>query len=371
LDEIERAQLSVLDIEPQDAHGYLRASQAMADNKRYDRALAYCRHASVLEPNAPQPYAEALTYAELSHDSQSMEWAAGNLLSRDWPLDNKGLQEKAEYQLKNLADILAREKRKTEADRMGVSLNRFKVRDLVIQLSWEGEANLDLEVKEPIGTVCSYQQRQTPGGGTLIGDTLAEPNNEAYVAAEAFSGEYELTVRRIWGRPLGAKATLKIIQHQGTSQPRERIETIVFDREHKMKVVLDEGRRTALAKVPPASVNQKAATASADRARVMNKLRALADPDLVDSGSGMQGGLSSPGMSSGGSSGSRLPNVTGQGGQAFQQGIFSPFNNAMDLTAQAVVSDDRRYVTLSMAPVFQTATKVQPTPVLSFIPGGR
>ncbi len=371
LDEIERAQLSVLDIEPQDAQSYLRASQAMADNKRYDRALAYCRHASVLEPNAPQPYAEALTYAELSHDSQSMEWAAGNLLSRDWPVDSKGWQEKAEYQLKNLADILAREKRKTEADRTEVSLNRFKVRDLVIQLSWEGEANLDLEVKEPIGTVCSYQQRQTPGGGTLIGDSLADPNNESYVAAEAFSGEYDVTVRRIWGRPLGAKATLKIIQHQGTAQPRERIETIVFDREHKLKVVLDEGRRTSLAKVPPASVNQKPATASADRARVMNKLRAMADPDLVDSGSGMQGGLSSPGMSSSGSSGSRLPNVTGQGSQAFQQGIFSPFTNGMDLTAQAVVSDDRRYVTLSMAPVFQTATKVQSTPVLSFIPGGR
>jgi tetratricopeptide (TPR) repeat protein len=373
LDEIERAQLSVMDIEPQNAQSYLRAAQAMADNKQYDRALAFCRHASVLEPNAPQPYADALGYAELSHDSQAMEWAAGNLLSRDWPADNKGLQEKAEYQLKNLADILAQEKRRAEAERMASSLNRFKVRDLMIELSFEGEADLDLEVKEPIGTICSYQQRQTEGGGTFMGDTLADPNRKSYVAAEAFSGDYEVTVRRVWGRPLGAKATLKIITHQGTPQQRERIETVTLDRDHKMKVALDEGRRTSLAKVPPASASQQPALASArpDRGRVFNKLRALADPDFADSGSSVQGGLSAPGISVNGSSGSRLPNVTAQGGQAFQQGIFSPVNGGADLTAQAEVSADRRYVTVSLAPVLQTVSRIQPTPVLSFIPGTR
>jgi hypothetical protein len=369
LDDIERAQLSAMDMEPQNAQSYLRAAQAMADNKRYDQALAFCRHAALLEPNAPEPYAQALGYAELGHDSQAMEWAAGNLLSRDWPVDNKGFQEKAEYQLKNLAGILAQEKRQAEAGRMASSLNHCKVRDLVIEISYEGEADVDLEVKEPNGTICSYQQRQTEGGGTLMGDTLAEPNHKTYVAAEAFAGENEVTLRRVWGRPLGGKVTVKIASHQGTPQQRERIETIVLDREHKMKVVLDEGRRTTLAKVAPTAAYQKPVLASANRSRVFNKLRALADPNFTDSGSGLRGGVSSQGTSAG-SSGLQIPNVTAQGGQAFQQGIFSPVNGGMDLTAQAEVTSDRRYVTVSLAPVFQTANRVQ-LPVMSFIPGGR
>src|SRR5207248_8665326 len=42
VEEIERAQLSVVDLEPRDARGYLRAPTGTADNKRWDGALACC-----------------------------------------------------------------------------------------------------------------------------------------------------------------------------------------------------------------------------------------------------------------------------------------------------------------------------------------
>src|SRR5205085_8743790 len=88
-EEIERARVSAVDLEPTDAQGFVRASKVLADQKRYDRALAFCRQASLLEPNVPDPYEQVLMYADLTKDPDAMEWAAGSLLRRDWPADNK------------------------------------------------------------------------------------------------------------------------------------------------------------------------------------------------------------------------------------------------------------------------------------------
>src|SRR5262249_40067081 len=75
-EEIERAEVSLADLEPQDAEGYLKASRALAGLKRWDRALALCRQAALLEPNVPEAYADALNYAEMARDTDAMEWAA-------------------------------------------------------------------------------------------------------------------------------------------------------------------------------------------------------------------------------------------------------------------------------------------------------
>src|SRR5262249_44246546 len=115
--DIERAQLSVIDIEPQDAQSYLRAAKSMKDSKRLDRAGAFCRQASLLDPDAPQPYEEALRYAEEGKDHEAMEWAASNLLSRDWPVNNTELHDKASGRLKDLAQTLLADNRRAEADR--------------------------------------------------------------------------------------------------------------------------------------------------------------------------------------------------------------------------------------------------------------
>jgi tetratricopeptide (TPR) repeat protein len=389
-EDIERAQLSLLDLQPQSARGYLQASQAVAEEKRYDQALAFCRQAAQLEPNLPQVYTQALTYADKLRDSQAMEWAAGNLLRRDWPTNNGDLQVKAQSQLKSFAEILKANQRAAEADRMVSSADRYKIRDLVIELSWQGEAGLAMQVKEPIGTIASFEQRQTPGGGTLIGDSLtigdslADPAS-AYVAAEAFSGEYEVTIRRLYGQPLGAKAKLKIIQHKGTPEQIERIETVVLDRDAKVKVVLDQGRRVGLAPVAPATPSTSRLTKpdamtarKAGSDNVFNKLRALADPELVMSDSPVRGGLASMGIATDGRPGSSLGSPAG-GAVAGQQGIDAFGNNGIDLTAQAALESNRdgtRYVRLSVAPVFQTLPRLsagftaQPV-IVPGIPGGQ
>jgi hypothetical protein len=371
-EDIERARVSLIDLQPQDVNGYLQASKAMADIKQFDRALAYCRQAALLQPNVPYPYEEALLYAELAKDTQAMEWAAGNLLRKDWPVENDDLHVKAGRKLQDLAKDL-QGKNKAEAERMVQAAGEQRQRDLILSLHWQGEADLDLEVKEPIGTLCSFRQRQTPGGGILIGDTLADTSRETYVAAKAFTGEYEVTLRRIWGRPLGGKATLEIIQHQGTPRETRRRETIVFDRQHTLTVALDDGRRTSAEYVPPAAKQRRENTVEqASSGSALNQLRALADPEFTGSeSSGLRGGLASLGVRVPSKTVPRPIERTQSDGVLYQTKVPQVVANSGDVTAQATVSPDRSEIRVKLSPVFQSVNKTPSMPAVTnpLIPG--
>src|SRR5262249_21562082 len=181
---------SVAALEPLDSQGFLKAAQAMADQGRFDRALAFCRQAALLEPNVPHPYADALVYAEKSKDADAVAWAAGNLARRDWPFKNQEYQAKAKDIVRNVA---GQTKRKADLERLQAAMQANQQRDLSIKLSWSGkDGALSLKVKEPTGSVCSFLNRQTIGGGTLLGGTLDQERGETYVAAEAFPGEYTI-----------------------------------------------------------------------------------------------------------------------------------------------------------------------------------
>jgi len=347
----------------------------MADARKWDKALAFCQEASALEPNAAAPYTEALLYADKAHSTEAMKWAAGNLIKRDWPVDNDALHLQAKEKLKQAAAHVKDEARRAELEDLLNAVSQTQDRDLVVQLGWSGEAYLDLEVKEPVGTVCSYMHRQSPGGGTLVGSGLAKENRRAYVCAEGFAGDYQVKVRRIWGQPLGAKATLTIIEHQGTPQETQRRETVVFDREQTVTVALNQGRRTVSAQVPAEASWPRSHVVKQPTKKdwdVMTKMRALADPELEASLVGMQGGASSFGVPVQPNAAPAGPGA-GNGGQiVFQAGVV-PLNPTLtNLTAQATVSGDRRYVRLSVVPQFNGITGVQniPFPIVHFLPGG-
>jgi hypothetical protein len=372
-EDIRRARLSAVALNPQDAQGFLNGARALAEARQWNRALAFCRQAAQLEPNLPAPYADALAYAELAKDSQAMEWAVGNLLRRDWPMDNRELHLKAQRKLEALAEVLENEGRKAEGQRMRTTLARLQERDLVIRLTWQdgtGPADLELEVKEPIGAVCSSQQRQTPGGGTLLGNNLSERNSVRYVAAEAFPGTYELTVRRLWGQPLGSRALLEVIQGQGTPQETHRVFSVAADSKQTIKLHVPSGRRTSLAAVPPPGAQQQAKEAAEERTPggIMAKLRDVADPDFSEYQK-THGGV---GTAGGGWTPNDEPAVRQGPEQLAYQAAVAPLSGSgVDLTARAIISSDQRSVRLSLTPVFQTAARsTGPVVNLPIIPGG-
>src|SRR5262249_18724263 len=152
------------------------------------------------------------------------------------------------------------------------------------------------------------------------------------------------------------------------------------DGEAYVKVHLDAGRRTDLAAVPPPSARHSdlPAPRSARPDRVYNLLRSMAEPSYAGGKRGMSGGTSAEGALS-----EPPPDVvpTDIGAEVLLQskgaavehqnrlGNESCLQAGAEMQGRAVISADRREVTMSMAPVFQTATDV-PGVKLSLIPGG-
>ena len=50
---------------------------------------------------------------------------------------------------------------------------KLDVRDVTVSVTWTGEADVDLVVEEPAGTVCSLQNPRTTAGGVMLGDSFA------------------------------------------------------------------------------------------------------------------------------------------------------------------------------------------------------
>jgi tetratricopeptide (TPR) repeat protein len=372
-EEIRRARLSAVALDPKDSTGFMEAARTLAQHKQYDRALAFCRQAAQLEPNLAQPYADALAYAELGKDSQAMEWAVSNVLGHDWPADNQNLQLQAQTSLEGLVQILRKEKRDAEADRLEAALQKHRHRDLVITLSWEngngGSADLDLVVKEPCGSTCSMEQRQTPGGGTLLANHLTDMNHVSYVAAQAFSGEYEIIVRRNWGQTVGNKAKLKIVSHlAGTAQKLHPLVTLDLNQPQIVKVKLVDGRRTTMAVVPPTPPPQSTAAQEERKGpSIYSKLYGLAHADFS--------GAKNETRAAGWTPGARLPSaaylpIRKQPERTLFQTGLTPMASGVDLTAQAVLSADRQSLRLSVTPFFQSGPGSGQRVNMPLIPGG-
>jgi len=358
-DEIRRVRLSGIALDPADAQGFMSAARAMADRKQFDRAIAYCKQAAELEPSDSQAYEVALAYAENAKDSNAMEWAFGNLVGQDWPVDNIVIQQNAKKRLAALTTTLKADKRTDEATRLESALQRFNQRDLVVQLVWAnaGDAcELEMQVKEPTGNVCSVQQKQSPGGGLMIGFNLIDKEPSAqYIASQAFSGAYEITVSRVYGQPVGNRARLIITENAGTPQQTRRIETVEVNQKATFTINLKEGRRTELATVSPAAEQRKEKGAREER-DAFNDLRAIASANFV--------GATTPRGSV-----AALASKDRAGKTPLAQNASLPTGNGVQLATQ-VRPGHGGGLDLVIRPFFQAGNANRAAMNLSVIPGG-
>jgi len=338
-EEIERAEVASADLEPLDSKGFERAAKGMAQSKNYDRAVAFARQASFLDPANSQPLLDTLAYAELGNKPEMMNWAASRLLSQDWADNNEKIHEKTRGQLDSMARRV--EPRDPEAARLlKDTLNTQLRRDLVVHLAYQGDADVDLRMKEPTGSVCSILQKQTIGGGTHLGNDILSRGHESYIASEAFSGEYEIRVEKVWGKPMGDKAQLRIIRHQGTPQQYEEVMQLDLSKEVKpIKLKLENGRRREFAYVAPPAQIKKTINRSELANNVQNKLRNIANPAVVGS-TGPKVVMVTPG-SEVASMNPPAPAVKQPETQVlYQTRVNSFMKNALDMTTDVVLSAD-------------------------------
>jgi hypothetical protein len=302
-----------------------------------------------------------------------MEWAVGKLVSQDWPVDNEFIHQNARRRLDSLAVTLKNDNRASDADKLKSAIQRHNQRDLIVKLVWDnagGPCELEMKVKEPCGSVCNLEQKQTPGGGIMLGYNLTdkEPNSN-YVVAEAFAGEYEINVSRVYGQPLGNRARLEIIQNAGTPQQSRKLEVINLDRTAPIKIQLKGGRRTELAVVSPAATQRKVQPKDAVAlGNAFNELRALSNPNFAGA-AGVRGGAGTPGA--------QVPTVASLAARdretkaaTVAQNAITPVGGGVPMTSQVRVSADQRSMDMVVRPFFDMGNASLKRSSLSVIPGG-
>ncbi len=351
-EEIERVLLSRVDFTATDLPNLLYTAAYLTRFGGDRLALKLYRQASRIEPTRPEPYVLGLDLAQRLKDHEAVAWAAAGILAHAWMRGYETLHRRAENAAAQAAVELEKQGLSEQAEQVRKAVAEARRRDLIVELSWSGDADLDLIVEEPLGTLCSLQNPQSPGGGVHVRDGFGpDPANckEQYICAFGAPGEYQVRVRHVTGRVVGNRAQLRIVRYQGSPDEMVRTLSLPLDRRDKVvRVSLHQGRRTsfrtvgidaALATVGglghPRTAGIAAAGTRADRARFLASRRRRA-------------------MAAGASVG-------------FQP-VISVVADGVTSTAMAVVSGDRRYVRLSVSPLFTTLSDVF---TFSFVQGAQ
>ena len=347
-DEVERALLSTADFAatPDDL---LALAQYLARFGSGSRAIRLCKQVTNIDPANREAYALAMTLAARTSDLVTLRWACPGVLAHEWPADQHEIFTRAARLAKTGIDSLEKDGRAADAADFRAAVDRALVRDVELELSWNGDADIDLIVEEPPGTVCSLSSPRSSSGGMLLADTdaPADPTNtthrERYVAAEAFSGTYRILVRRAWGKVAADTVTADVTLHRGTDrEQRLRRQLVVRADDAFVTIDLPDGRRQE--PLLDAQVAQDvAAQQNLGRAILAQQIAGLVDPSAAASLSQSRSsprGAGTPGM------------PFFRSGATGYQPIISTLPEGTNLMAQAVVSADRRYVRITTAPLF-------------------
>ncbi|HET6884120.1 MAG TPA: VWA domain-containing protein, partial [Pirellulales bacterium] len=374
-EEIERVLLSVLDFATNPLE-VMYLAQYMARSGLEKRALQLFQQASQVWPFAPQPYVAGLQLAQKLDDLEGIEWATLGILSLPWPSQQSQVWDNGWQAAQALLERLRSENRKTEANDYKKKMDEAMTRDLVVVLSWSGEADVDLLVEEPAGSVCSFRIPRTLSGGIMLGDTVArskkeelkaESAQEAYVLPKGFNGDYRILVRRVWGKVTANKVTVDVIWHYWTKKERKQTMQIDLSGGEAVCVVpLEDGRRTEpleqqqLANAVANQVafqwfwyalNQQRLANPGNQVDVNRQINSQSDYSAVDS-------MSKSRAKQPGGPGLNRVNPFFVRGAAGYQPVISSFPQGAQMFTNAVVSADRRYVRVSPVPFFSEVTQV-------------
>jgi hypothetical protein len=246
-EEVERALLSRIDFTAADVPNMLVSAAYLTRFGGTAQSLHLYRQASRLAPFRPEPYALGLKLAQPQKDMAALQWSATGILTNVWTADYAKWHKLAEAAADEAERSLRAEGKQTEADSLREAMRAASQRDLMLKLTWSGDADLDLVVEEPLGTVCSFASPQTAAGGFFIHDGYGpKPSRcyEEYVCPVAPSGGYVARIKYVSGNVVGKRAQLTVITHRGTAEENTTAQTVILDAPDKaIRVTLEGGRR--------------------------------------------------------------------------------------------------------------------------------
>ncbi|WP_161603405.1 hypothetical protein [Blastopirellula marina] len=250
-EEIERSLMSAIDFTSGPEH-MLYVAIYMTRVGLDERALKLFQEVAKIEPLRPEPYALGLAAAKRLDDFDGVRWACVGALKQAWPTESVKIKTEAFLSAKAALGRLQKEGRLDEAKEFSQELNEALIRDCIVNVSWTGDADLDIAVEEPTGTVCSLRNPRSVGGGVLLGDAASSLNqqddqgfSETYVCPVGFPGDYKLLIRRIWGEVTAGKVTVDVYTSYGAKQQKHLRQQIPLgDTAAMVNFTLKEGRRT-------------------------------------------------------------------------------------------------------------------------------
>ena len=364
LAEVERALMSAVDYST-DVDTVLYAGLYMADIGLSERALKTLQDVSLAQPYRPEPYVKGLQIAKRLGDEKAIEWAVIGILSQAWTQDQRVIEYDAQRVAEALLIKLKQEKRLEEAAAFEEKIRKALQRDCRVVVTWTGKADIDIQVQEPTGTLCSLRNPRTASGGVLMGDTFAgagkatiDGYSETYICPQGYIGEYRMLVRRVWGEVTAGKVTVDIF----TQNPKEPHIHRQIDLGEKDAVVVFEvamGRR-----VEPLGVQQLENLRKTQRA-VGNAMLAQQVNQLESSTAVSEFALARRQAARDGRF--FVPRRRGMVGS---RPIITVLPEGSALTVQsAIVSPDRRYVRISIPPFPPISSSIGAVSTFNFATG--
>jgi hypothetical protein len=310
------------------------------------RAMLLYQQVAKLEPMRAEAYALGLRAAERSDDLAGVQWATVGILSQAWPKEQASVELTASRVARALLERLASEGKTEARDAYLKELQNAVVRDCVVHVTWTGNADIDVSVEEPSGSVCSAVEPRTSAGGVSLGDSYSASgdanaeSSETYVCPAGFAGKYTVRIRRVWGEVAAGKVTVDVYTHLRSGDVKhERQQIKLVDQDSVVVFDLDHGRRTEplqAAQLAGAVKRQKAIS----RAVLAQQISGGSDPRAF------------PGAFIG--AGRQRPFVVGTGGAVGFQPIIQVLMEGTIMQITGVVSADRRYVRIGALPSFNT-----------------
>ena len=353
--EIERAIMSACDFSDSPEELMLIA-QYLSHTGIDSRAVEVYRQVVKVSPLHHEAYALALRAAQRAQDTDGIRWATVGVLSNDLPKQQQAIADTARRVAKSTLDELKAAGDTEAYDAYYRELEGALARDIVVRATWSGDADVDLIVEEPGGTICSLHEPRTTGGGVSQGDDYSSYNkqdssgySEEYACAKGFPGTYRVRIRKVWGEVVADKVTLEVYKNLGSKNQKYEKRRISLSDDTDAMVIfeLQQSRREQpLAKEKlQVAVNRQETIGQAVLAQ---QLAGASDPRITPfRGSGRELTLRD-----------RLA-LAGRAGAVGFQPIIQTLPSGTQMVATGVVSADRRYVRISASPSFTGIGDVQ------------